>query len=175
MLTYSVFTPSTTIKWYQGKKVFSVLGVCASKIEAKIYDKTRLMSSTDEVEIKMDNNTETQNLHINNVKVTEAVNELKVQIQQLMIDIEQNKISISNFESLCQNVQPLKNTEYIELCKHQYELEVLRREDETLKKENVQYLERMNNLSYIVSDLNTKIKILEEEKASLVTSVRFFK
>jgi hypothetical protein len=30
----------------------------------------------------------------------------------------------------------------------------------------------MNNLVYITSDLNTKNKILEEEKASLVTSVR---
>ena len=130
------------------------------------------MSSTDEFEINMSNNTETQNLHTNNAKVTEAVNELKVQIQQLMTDIQQNKISISNFESLCQNVQPLKNTEYIELCKLQHELEVIRREHETIKNENAQCLERMNNLAYIVSDLNTKIKILEEEKASLVTSVR---
>ena len=30
----------------------------------------------------------------------------------------------------------------------------------------------MNNLAYIVSDLNTKKKVLEEEKASLVTAVR---
>ena len=41
-----------------------------------------------------------------------------------------------------------------------------------LKKENAEYLERMTNLVYITSDLNTKIKIIEEEKASLVTSVR---
>lgn len=32
---------------------------------------------------------------------------------------------------------------------------------------------RMSNLAYIVSDLNTKIKVLEDEKAiSLVTTVR---
>ncbi len=41
-----------------------------------------------------------------------------------------------------------------------------------LKKENAEKLERMTNLVYITSDLNTKIKIIEEEKASLVTSVR---
>ena len=39
-------------------------------------------------------------------------------------------------------------------------------------KENVKCSERMNNLAYIVFDLNTKIKVLEEEKASLVTAVR---
>ena len=30
----------------------------------------------------------------------------------------------------------------------------------------------MNNSVYIASDLNTKIRILEEEKACLITSVR---
>ena len=163
---------TVTIKWYQGKKVFLVQGDRASNIEATIYDKIPLISSIEEGEINRKDNTETQNLHTDNVQVAEAVNEPKVQIQQLMIDIKQNKISISNFESLCQNVQFSKNTEHTELCKLQHELEVIRRENETIRKENAQYLERMNNLAYIVSDLNTKIKILEEEKASLVTSVR---
>ena len=38
-------------------------------------------------------------------------------------------------------------------------------------RENAEKTERMNNLAYILSDLNTKIKILEDEKASLVTAI----
>ena len=128
--------------------MFLVQGDRGSNIEATIYDKIRLIPSTEEGEINRKDNTETQNLHTNNVQVAEAViNELKVQIQQLMINIKQNKISISNFESLCQNVQLFKNTEHTELCKLQHELEVIRRENETIRKENAQYLERMNNLA----------------------------
>ena len=50
--------------------------------------------------------------------------------------------------------------------------ECLRRENEKLKEENIALNERINNLGFILADLNTKLKISEEEKASLSTSIR---
>ena len=80
------------------------------------------------------------------------------------------KTAIANLETVCQSSS--NDTAYIELHTLRKEYELICSENAILKKENAEYLERMNNLVYITSDLNTKIKILEEEKASLVTSVR---
>ena len=66
----------------------------------------------------------------------------------------------------------MNDTAYIELHTLRKEYELTCSENAILMKESAEYLERMNNLVYIASDLNTQIKILEEEKASLVTSVR---
>ena len=41
-----------------------------------------------------------------------------------------------------------------------------------LKKENGSLTERINNLSYILADLQDKAKNAQEEKASLITSIR---
>ena len=46
--------------------------------------------------------------------------------------------------------------------------ECLRRENEKLKEENIALNERINNLGFILADLNTKLKISEGEKASLL-------
>ena len=112
---------------------------------------------------------DTSNLH-NNDKFVEAINDFKLQIQQLKGVMEQNKTAIANLETVCQSSS--NDTAYIELHTLRKEYELICSENAILKIENAEYLERMNNLVYITSDLNTKIKILEEEKASLVTSVR---
>ena len=49
---------------------------------------------------------------------------------------------------------------------------MLRRENAKLREENIALNERINNLGFILADLNTKLKISEEEKASLLTSIR---
>lgn len=48
----------------------------------------------------------------------------------------------------------------------------LRQENSQLKKENQSLVNRMDNLGYILADLQNKIKIAEEEKASLMTAIR---
>ena len=159
------------IKWYQGKKVFLVQGDRADDIETKIDEKIQSNLAIDEGETTVNNNMNMNInlLHTNDSEITEAVKEIKVQIQQLISDLKNNRTSIVYLESSYQN---LKNTESHELWKIKHELKVIRSEHEIVKKENAQYLERISNLAFIVSDLNTKIKLLEEEKLSLITSVR---
>ena len=48
----------------------------------------------------------------------------------------------------------------------------LRQENTQLRRDNDDLRERFNNCSYIVSDLNTKIKNIEDEKLSLVTALK---
>ena len=50
-------------------------------------------------------------------------------------------------------------------------LPALRKENLELKKENGSLIERINNLSYILADLQDKAKNAQEEKASLITSI----
>ena len=52
------------------------------------------------------------------------------------------------------------------------ELNALRKENSELKKENSCLRERINNLSYVLADLQDKVKYAEEEKSSLVTTIR---
>ena len=44
-----------------------------------------------------------------------------------------------------------------------------------LKEENETLKERLNNLSYIISDLNTKVKDSENEKVSLATAIKIIR
>ena len=48
----------------------------------------------------------------------------------------------------------------------------LRKENQKLASESEQLRERNNNISYIMSDLNTKVKKVENEKQSLVTVLK---
>ena len=52
------------------------------------------------------------------------------------------------------------------------ELNALRKENLELKKENSCLREQINNLSYVLADLQDKAKHAEEEKNSLVTTIR---
>ena len=52
-----------------------------------------------------------------------------------------------------------------ELCR-------LKLENSDLRKENDRLTERKNNLSFILADLQNKAKCAEEEKASLITTIR---
>ena len=114
------------------------------------------------------NQTELQHLH--SEKLIEAINDIKVQIQKLKIDTKENQTSISKLTALSQVAHP-KPDESFELHKLRQENEDYRCQNENLLRENAEKTERMNNLAYILSDLNTKIKIIEDEKASLVTAI----
>ena len=52
------------------------------------------------------------------------------------------------------------------------ELSRLRQENEALKQENSDLLERVNNLSCILADLKTKADNAENEKLGLITTIR---
>ena len=73
---------------------------------------------------------------------------------------------------LCRNFQSSSDNVHSELDRLRKEYELICLENADLKEKNAKCSERMDNLAYIVSDLNTKVKVLEEEKACLVTAVR---
>ena len=52
------------------------------------------------------------------------------------------------------------------------ELAALKRENLELKNQNKDLTDRISNLNYILADLQGKAKAAEDEKASLITSVR---
>ncbi len=54
----------------------------------------------------------------------------------------------------------------------EHENATLRHENTQLRRENDSLKERFINYSYMVSDLNTKIKNIEDEKLSLVTALK---
>ena len=62
-----------------------------------------------------------------------------------------------------------KESEFSALKK---ENNVLKDTNNDLKNENKSLHERLNNLSYILADLQGKVKSTEEEKASLITAIR---
>lgn len=168
------------IKWYQGKKILTVQGVKSQDIEDKIHVEIQKISHTGEGESKDEqdkasldqtalNQTELQHLH--SEKLIEAINDIKGQIHQLKVDTKENQTSISKLMTLSQVAHPKPDNESLELHKLRQENDEYRRQNENLLRENVEKTERMNNLAYILSDLNTKIKILEDEKASLVTAI----
>ena len=65
-------------------------------------------------------------------------------------------------------------TKVTEYCSTSLEHEnaTLRHENTQLRRENDSLKERFINYSYMVSDLNTKIKNIEDEKLSLVTALK---
>ena len=103
--------------------------------------------------------------------ITEEVNEIKVQIEQLKLDTNENKASISNILALSQGSNLITDNEHHELYKLCEENKDIQCQNKNLQKENIEITKCMNNFAYTVSDLNTKIKILKEEKASLITAI----
>lgn len=51
-------------------------------------------------------------------------------------------------------------------------IEFLLKENASLKGQNAGLIERANNLSYIMSDLNSKVEDLENDKKSLTTAIK---
>ncbi len=48
----------------------------------------------------------------------------------------------------------------------------IKHENENLKKENIALKEKIEYTTMVMSDLNTKLKLLDEEKQSLVTALK---
>jgi hypothetical protein len=48
-------------------------------------------------------------------------------------------------------------------------------EDKLLKNENNENIERINNLSFILADLQQKTKNAEQERDSVITAIRYYK
>ena len=91
------------------KKSLTIQGDRTQEIEGKIHEEMQKYSSTgpgksnDQVE------------HLFSEAITEAVNEIKAQIEQLKLDTNENKASISNILALSQGSNLISDNEFNEL------------------------------------------------------------
>ena len=76
------------------------------------------------------------------------------------------------FKTLEKDVNSLINADVIRTSLSIEYVERLKRENLSLHDENKSLKERVNNLSFVASDLNTKVNILEQDKSSLMTALK---
>ena len=132
------------IKWYQGKKTLTIQGDRTQEIEGKIHDEKQKYSSTGQ------GKSNDQVEHLYSEAITEAVNEIKAQIEQLKFYSNENKACISNILALSQGSNLISDNEFNELYKLSEENEDIRNQNKNLQKENVEITERMNNLAHTI-------------------------
>ena len=94
-------------------------------------------------------------------------------------ELHQNYHHPDSFENAIRDIRPQLNILQCKFEDYKTEMsndalraESLRDENKRLANENKDLTERMNNLGFILADLNTKLKIAEDEKASLLTAIR---
>jgi len=94
-----------------------------------------------------------------------------VNIESVFNDILNELRSLkSESEIQRKEILNLKHRDACQCLKDQ--VESLKKDNQKLVEENEQLCDRNANLSYIMSDLNTKVKEVENEKQSLVTALK---
>jgi predicted nucleic acid-binding Zn-ribbon protein len=84
-----------------------------------------------------------------------------------MVESQMNQ----KIEALAYEIQKLKDNKDASKLHTEY----VHTENAKLKKENEALRERVQNLEYTMSDLNTKFKDLENEKMSLITVIKILR
>ena len=95
-----------------------------------------------------------------NINIESVFNDILNELRSLKSESEIQRKEILN----------LKHRDACQCLKDQ--VESLKKDNQKLVEENEQLRERNTNLSYIMSDLNTKVKEVENEKQSLVTALK---
>ena len=95
-----------------------------------------------------------------NINIESVFNDILNELRSLKSESEIQRREILN----------LKHRDACQCMKDQ--VESLKKDNQKLVEENEQLRERNTNLSYIISDLNTKVKEVENEKQSLVTALK---
>ena len=96
---------------------------------------------------------------------------LELKMEEISNEFEANKLffekAIAELSAKCESTQTRSQILFDEK-----EVANLRKENAELKKENQALLERVNNLAYILADLQNQVKVTQEEMASLITTIR---
>lgn len=148
-----------SIRWYAKSQTITVSGKDKDMIEEKLNTVASL-SKRLAVANKYSVCVEDDPLDI-------SVRSLNSQLQALTEKFTANLTAINC--TLLEHSRELRERKNIELDS---ELSRLRKENMELKSDNECLTERVNNLSFILADLQGKAKFAEEEKASLITTIR---
>ena len=149
------------IKWRAKTQTIVVSGKNKDDINDKFMSAVSLSKTVAEPEPSEHETSE----NINPLEV--SIKYLNGQIQSLKEELTDNLIAINR--SLLEHSEQLKE---LQSPSADSELIRLKLENSDLRKENDRWTERISNLSFILADLQDKAKCAEEEKASLITTIR---
>ena len=164
-----------SIKWYANSQTITVYGENKAEVEEKLKSAA---SVSKDLLSNIVVNTEVSEVHSHQPEaslasstVNDPLEEFKEFINAKLLALTKEfhaNLSIVNKTLLGHSI---KLNNFI-LQDSERELNTLRKENLELKKENSCLKERINNLSYVLADLQDKAKHAEEEKNSLVTTIR---
>ena len=165
-----------SIKWYANSQTITVYGKNKAEVEEKLKSAA---SVSKDLLSNIVVNTEVSEVHSHQPEaslassstVNDPLEEFKEFINGKLLALTKEfhaNLSIVN-KTLLEHSIKLNN--FIPQDSER-ELHALRKEYLELKKENSCLKERINNLSYVLADLQDKAKHAEEEKNSLVTTIR---
>ena len=166
------------MRWYQDTKSITLNGERKNEIKEKLTSlalvskqvkdsvhEARVFDDLYSLEDANQNQEDTYQL---------SLETLKYQLEALTINVKENKNAIKSI--LNKRTKDLDQTKVQELEKQldflKDENDKLKNENLCLKSENKDLIERTNNLSYILADLQGKAKNAELEKDSLITAMR---
>ena len=184
-------TDNVSIRWYPSKQTFNVGGLKAKEIKAKFSSiLCASLDSKDDMQVCEDSEqlideatSQEQNQPLSFSCITNdwittlecAIEEIKSQVTNIKEELKQHRFHFNKKPEspstpiIHNNGHKSRVTDdLVEQC-----LTMLQRENSQLKKENEALRDRINTVSYVVADLNTKIKDVENEKSSLLTAIQF--
>ena len=167
------------IRWYPDTTTLTIKGTDSSKLKDKLALIANDEPEATEPTFEQDTVTDKETKHGGNEgdEIVETIaneeNNYKVQIDD-SVDIMKYLQQLENkmeakFEELANDMRSLKATSELS-----GEIRNARKLNETLKleDENCNLKEKVNNQSYLISELSVKVKDLENERSSLLTVVR---
>ncbi len=168
-----------SIRWYAKAKTITLNGRCQSETEEKLYSIASISKELAEVN-KQNSDTDcalgspsraeaTSKPNRNDKSLEEHVQSFESQLQALSKEFAANMSTVNNI--LWEHSNELKQ---INNPHPDSELTALKRENLELKNQNKGLTDRISNLNNILADLQGKAKVAEDEKASLITTVRLF-
>ena len=159
------------IRWYSTNKSLTIKGLECDDL------KTRLRALASEIYEEQSSEDDVNSIELVNISDTDSIstilpNVLCDKCSELAerVEVLEERMN-KNLSELSKSINSLKAKEELETELSREYVDFIVRENAKLKHDNEQLRERAENLSYIMSDLNTKVKGLENEKESLVTAL----
>ena len=160
------------LKWYSDTKSIILSGKHAKEFEEKLNSMASISQELANEDLPFVNRMDKAVVGVQTATSAwdsspeASFKHLESRLLKLTEDFLENTLAINNtLLDHTNQLNGLKNDEKVKLS-------ALEKENHELKVENSALEERINNLSYILADLQGKVKHAEEEKASLITVIR---
>ena len=160
-----------SIRWYMGSQSLMIKGKDEDKIkdclrnlvrDAPVHDDI-INSSNVPIEILDDKSLMKQTV---NISKSEEVSVLLDKVKEMEERFE------VKFNDLSDDVCKLKELDSFKTILSRDRICQLERENDELKSENAALKHKVDHTTFVMSDLNTKLKLMEDEKQSLVTALK---